>query len=134
MVVVDTPVAAYYLLSAQPLAAAAARFWRKAGRTRVRVLAPSVWELEIGQAVAGAIRANVTSRAQALTYLRWAGKLAIESVPTDALWEAALCRSVRDEISMRDALFVELAGRHRVPLVTLNRNLLARFPAVTTSP
>jgi predicted nucleic acid-binding protein len=134
MLVVDTPVVAYYLLSSPPLAVPAGRFWARVGRTRARLVAPSVWEAEIAEVIAGATRAGVIEPTDAVASLRQVQRLGIESVPSDFLWEAGLVRALRDGTSMRHALFLELAGRHRVPLVTFDSQLLAKFPSGTMRP
>jgi predicted nucleic acid-binding protein len=51
-----------------------------------------------------------------------------------ALWQSALDRAVASDIPVYDTLFVELAEREDVPLVTFDRKLIAAYPAVAKRP
>jgi predicted nucleic acid-binding protein len=134
MVVIDTTVVAIYLFASDPMAARAGRFWRKAARTRTRLVAPALWEEEIGHAIHEATRTGVLPAAEALPCLGRVQRLAIESVPTSSLWEGALACAACWKLAFRHAVFAELARRHRVPLVTFDDQLLRAFPSVAVAP
>jgi predicted nucleic acid-binding protein len=128
--VVDTNVAAYYLLGNEEVEAEVRQFWQ-----RVRdPLAPAIWEAEIANAVWMAIRAGVLSEAAGSTKLRSARRLGIRTVETRALWHGALRRSVRSGVAVYDSLFVELAEREGAPLATFDRRLLQAWPTIARRP
>jgi predicted nucleic acid-binding protein len=112
----------------------AGRFWRKAARTRTRLVAPALWEEEIGGATAEATRAGILPAAEEVVCLQRVQRLAIESLPTASLWEGALACAVSRTVPFRHALFAELAQRQRVPLVTFDDQLLRAFPWVAIAP
>ncbi len=63
-----------------------------------------------------------------------AGRLGIRSIPSKTLWQGALSRSVESGITVYDTLFVELAGRERLPLATFDSSLLNAFPTIAQRP
>jgi predicted nucleic acid-binding protein len=134
MVVVDTSVVAFYFFANEPFANRAHRFWTKAARTSTRIIAPAIWEQEITAAIQNAVTAGVLPLDEAVPCLCRAQRLAIESVPTSALWESALQRSVSSRLSVRDALFVQLAVRHGGSLVTFDEHQLRAFPSIAVAP
>jgi predicted nucleic acid-binding protein len=66
--------------------------------------------------------------------LHLARHLGIHTVATRALWHGALLRSVETGVAVYDTLFVELAEREQAPLVTFDRRLLERWPALACRP
>src|SRR5206468_9318875 len=55
-------------------------------------------------------------------------------VANRTLWQAALVRAHQSKIAVYDTLFVELAVRERLPLVTFDAALLKAFPGVAVRP
>lgn len=56
------------------------------------------------------------------------------SVPIRTLRHAALGRAMAADLPVYDTLFVELAARRRLPLVTFDAELLSAFPDVPSQP
>jgi predicted nucleic acid-binding protein len=128
--VVDTNVTAYYLLGYEEVEAEVRQFWE-----RVRdPLAPAIWEAEIANVVWMSIRAGVLPEAAGSGKLRSARRLGIHTVETRVLWHGALLRSIRSGVAVYDSLFVELADREGVPLVTFDQRLLKKWPAIACRP
>ena len=128
--VVDTNVVAYYLLRTEPFAEEAARTFRLAGE----LLAPASWEPELANVIWQAVRAGVILRDEARRRLRLAARLGLVSVSVQGLWEGALVRALDGDHPAYDTLFVELAVRSGVPLVTFDGALLRKFPDVACRP
>jgi len=128
--VVDTNVIAYYLLGTPTHAAEARRFWENA----MEPLAPSLWEAELANVVWMSIRAGALQDSDGPAKLHLARRLGIHSVTTRSLWHGALLRAVQSGVSAYDTLFVELAERERVPLVTFDQRLLNTWPAIACRP
>lgn len=128
--VVDTNVLAYHLLGTPRFVAETEKFLKTTGE----ILAPAVWEAEIANVVWMAARAGVLPAAEAPARLAFALRLGVYSVSVRALWQGALMRSLNSGVAVYDTLFVELADRERVPLVTFDRKLLKAFPGVAKQP
>jgi predicted nucleic acid-binding protein len=129
-VVVDTNVVAYYLLGTEPFVDETRGFWRAVGRP----MAPAVWAAELANVIWMAIRAGVFNAAEGHRHLDLAARLRIRSVPIRTLWQAALARSVTANIAVYDTLFVELAVRRQLPLVTFDAKILQTFPDTARRP
>ncbi|HUF46512.1 MAG TPA: type II toxin-antitoxin system VapC family toxin [Vicinamibacterales bacterium] len=128
--VVDTNVVAYFVLGTD-------RFVDEA-RTFIATLdeawAPAVWEAELANALWMATRHNVLTIEEAANRLTLADGLGIHVVPNRTLWQAALVRAHRSRVAVYDTLFVELAVREKLPLVTFDTALLKSFPDVAIRP
>lgn len=128
--VVDTNVIAYYLLGTAEYEGEARLFFE-----RVREpLAPALWEAELANVIWMAIRTRVVGEADGATKLHLASRLGIHTIATRALWHGALLRATRSGVAVYDTLFVELADRERVPLVTFDQRLLNAWPAIARRP
>jgi predicted nucleic acid-binding protein len=128
--VVDTNVVAYYLIGETDLADESRAFWHSADE----LLAPSSWEAELANVIWMSVRTRGIDEVAASVKLELAARLGIHSVPTRALWQGALARAVASDVPVYDTLFVELADREQVPLVTFDRKLLAAYPSVAKRP
>ena len=128
--VVDTNVLAYFLLGTRPFVDEASRFWHTVDGT----VAPAVWEAELANVVWMAIRAEVIPAEEGRKRLSLATKLGIQSIPSRTLWHGALERAVQSGVAVYDTLFVELAIRENLPLVTFDAKVLAAFPDVAVRP
>lgn len=128
--VVDTNVVAYFLLGTQPFVDEARRFWRAVGEP----IAPALWEAELANVVWMAVRAGIVSAEEGSKRLDLAARLGIHSVPSRTLWQGALFRSVESGVAVYDTLFVELAGRDRLPLATFDTRMLTAFPDIAKRP
>ena len=128
--VVDTNVVAYLVLGTN-------RFVDEA-RTFIAALdeawAPAVWEAELANALWMATRHNVLTIEEAANRLTLADGLGIHGVPNRTLWQAALVRAHQSKVAVYDTLFVELAVREKLPLVTFDAALLKTFPDVAIRP
>ena len=128
--VIDTNVLAYFLLGTRPFVDEASRFWHTVDGT----VAPAVWEAELANVVWMAIRAEVIPAEEGRRRLSLATKLGIQSIPSRTLWHGALERAVQSGVAVYDTLFVELAIRENLPLVTFDAKVLAAFPDVAVRP
>jgi predicted nucleic acid-binding protein len=128
--VVDTNVVAYYLLGTAEFADEARRFWHAV----TEPLAPALWEAELANVVWMSVRTGVLPGAEGPAKLSSAARLGIHSVATRTLWHGALLRAVQTGVAVYDTLFVELADRERVPLVTFDQRLLRTWPKVAKRP
>ncbi|MDE3156833.1 MAG: type II toxin-antitoxin system VapC family toxin [Acidobacteriota bacterium] len=128
--VVDTGVVAYYLLGSEPYLDDLVRFWRLLDDP----VAPAIWEAELANAMAMAVGAGVLSADEGQRRLSLAARLGVQSIPTRRLWRGAVVRGFKSGFAVYDALFVELALRERLPLVTYDARLLTAFPDVARTP
>lgn len=128
--VVDTNVVAYYLLGTEPFAREAGWFWRSVRRAT----APAVWEAELANVIWMAVRTGVVSSAVGHRRLRLASRLGIRTVPNRLVWQGALARAVGSDVPVYDTLFVELAVREKIPMVTFDAKVLNAFPEVAMRP
>jgi len=88
-------------------------------------LAPSIWPLEVGNALLVAERRERVSRAEALRFLEVLRQLPIDVDATEAMiaLDRALQIARETGVSAHDASYLELAARFGVPLATLDRRL-----------
>lgn len=93
-----------------------------------------MWEAELANALWMATRHDVLTINEAAKRLALAGGLGVHSVPNRTLWQAALVRAHRSKVAVYDTLFVELAVREKLPLVTFDAALLKAFPDVAVRP
>jgi predicted nucleic acid-binding protein len=129
-VVVDSNVVAYYLLGTREFIDEVRGFW-SAGHD---LLAPALWEAEVANVVWMAARTGVIEPGDAAARLSLAGRLGIHSVATRDLWQGALLRSLHSGSAVYDTLFVELADREGMPLVTCDAKLARAWPAQCRRP
>ena len=128
--VVDTNVLAYYLLGTQPFVDEARPFWEKLEEA----MAPALWEAELTNVVWMAIRSGILSLEEGNRRLGLAARLGIRSIPNRNLWHGALTRAAHSGVAAYDTLFVELASREQLPLVTFDRKVLDAFPEIAKRP
>jgi predicted nucleic acid-binding protein len=129
-VVVDTNVVAYYVLGTAPFAAEARNFWRATDQP----IAPAHWQAELTNVVWMAVRTGTLSTDEGHRRLDFASRLRLRSVPIGSLWQSALTLSLDSGLSAYDTLFVALARRRRLPLVTFDKQVLKGFPGVAKRP
>lgn len=128
--VVDTNVIAYYLLGTKPYADEAGAFWRQVDYA----IAPAHWRAELANVVWMAVRSGVLQVVEGHRRLDLAGRLGVESVAIDTLWQRALSTAVTADVAVYDTLFVELAKRRNLPLVTFDARMLRSFPEIARRP
>jgi predicted nucleic acid-binding protein len=128
--VVDTNVVAYFLLGTPKFADETRAFWNQAEE----LIAPALWEAEFGNVVWMAARSGVVTHADATGKLVLAGRLGIQSVSNRTLWHGALTRALQFGVAVYDTLFVELADREDIALVTFDDKLLKTFPSIAKRP
>lgn len=128
--VVDTNVVAYYLLGTSGFNVAAESFWRAATRT----IAPALWEAELANVVGMSVRQGLLPAGKAAVKLDQAGRLGIHTVPVRHLWQGAVVRALSSGLAVYDALFVELAEREQLPLITFDRQICKAFPEIARAP
>lgn len=128
--VVDTNVVAYCLLATVPFVDEARQSWRTMGRPQ----APAVWAAVLASVVWMAVRTGVLDADEGHRRLGFAARIHIRSVSVRTLWQGALARAIAADVAVCDTLFVELAARRRLPLVTFDTELLNAFPYVACRP
>jgi len=128
--VVDTNVVAYYLLGTQPFAEETRPFWQ----ALEEAIAPSLWEAELANVIWMSVRAGVLTLDEGNRRLGLAARLGIRSIPNRKLWHGALTRAVHSGVAAYDTLFIELASREKLPLVTFDRKVLDAFPEIAKRP
>ncbi|MBV9302278.1 MAG: type II toxin-antitoxin system VapC family toxin [Acidobacteriaceae bacterium] len=128
--VIDTNVIAYLLLGTLPFADEVRQFWHEVTET----LAPATWEAELANVIWMAVRTGLMPTDKGIQRLRLAARLGIQSVPNRALWEGALHRALDSRLAVYDTLFVELAIRKQLPLVTFDSKVLSSFPEIARRP
>ncbi len=128
--VVDTNVVAYYVLGTEPFQAECSRFWHRVQD----VVAPASWEAEITNVLWMAVRSEVLELPEALRRLELVKALGVRSVPLPSLLQSALVRASLRNVAAYDTLFVELAERESIPLVTFDGAVLEAFPQIARRP
>jgi predicted nucleic acid-binding protein len=128
--VLDTNVIAYLLLGTKPFAAEVARVWSLVREP----IAPASWEAELTNVLWMAVRAGRIDVEGALLRLTVVQLLDIQSFPCRPLWHGSLVRAAQSGLAAYDSLFVELAHREAVPLVTYDQKVLVSFPAIAVRP
>ena len=128
--VVDTNVVAYYLLGTEPFANETRAFWRRVSEP----VAPASWLIELTNVLWLSCRHGVLTEHAALDRLALAQRLGIRSISVRSLSRGALARALRSGLAAYDAIFVELAVRRRLPLVTYDRRISDAFPDVARRP
>ena len=83
---------------------------------------PSIWPLEVGNALIVAERRKRVSRAEALRFLGILGELPIDvdATPTLASVDGVLQMAHETGVSVYDAAYLELSATHGLPLATLD--------------
>jgi predicted nucleic acid-binding protein len=122
--VIDTNVVAYALLGTPGYV----EDCRNLLRSDHVFLAPSLWEAEIANVVWMAARSGVIDRGEAPARLRLATRFRVESVSCRSLWQGALQRALEADVAVYDSLFVELAFRQDLRMVTYDQRLLRAWP------
>jgi predicted nucleic acid-binding protein len=128
--IVDTNVIAYFLLGTPKFVTEARSFWDQADE----LLAPSIWEAEIANVIWMAARSNVIAKDEATAKLALAARLGVHSVSNRTLWHGALTRALASGVAVYDTLYVELAEREGVPMVTFDEKVLKTYPAIAKRP
>ncbi len=92
---------------------------------------PAIWRLEVANSLESAVR-----RGRIEPYVRDGALADLATLPisTDAdtdrhAWGATLQLAIRHRLTVYDAAFLELAQRRRLPLATLDRDLLSAAQA-----
>lgn len=88
-------------------------------------LVPSIWPLEVGNALIVAERRKRLTRAEALRFLEVLRQLPIDvdAMPTLASVGGALQIAHETGLSLYDAAYLDRAATHGLPLATLDRRL-----------
>lgn len=122
--VVDTNVLAYYLLRTDPFFDETRAFWRNAEEA----WAPDSWRAEFLNVLWLACRAGALDAIQAEKTLFLAERLVTKTVSSRQFANSALHLAMVHQHPAYATLFVALAMREDVPLVTWDRGLLTKFP------
>ena len=128
--VVDTNVLAYYTLGTTPFCEEISELLSKP----VELIAPDSWRAELLNVVWQAARAGAIQVGHGLELLEEVEKLLDRSVPVRSIWREALVCAQEHDISTHDTLFIVLAEREQLDLLTYDRRLLAAFPHTARSP
>ncbi len=95
--------------------------------TETGAVVPTLWRLEVGNTLQMAIRRkriDAAYRDAVLTELA-AMPIAVDPATDVHAWTTALRLSERFDLTLYDAVFLELAQRRALPLATLDRELRA---------
>jgi predicted nucleic acid-binding protein len=128
--IVDTNVIAYYLLETTGFSDLVRRFWR----SNAEVAAPAHWEAELANLIWLSARHELITVDMVPAKLQLATQLGIHSVPVRNLWQGGVLRSISSGLAVYDALFVELADRERLPLITFDQQIRRAFPDIARTP
>jgi predicted nucleic acid-binding protein len=128
--VVDTNVIAHFLLGTHPFVDEARDFMTALEEG----WAPAVWEAELANVLWMATRHRILSLDEAAKRLILADALGVHAVSNRTLWQGALVRAHQTNTAVYDTLFVELAVREQLPLVTFDAALLKAFPDIAARP
>lgn len=122
MIVVDTNIIVHFLLPGEHSSEAERAFRKDPGWA-----APLLWRSEFRNILATLSRRRVIDAASALLIMEEAERLMDENeYIVDSAEVLALCG--RSPCSAYDCEFVALARQFRIPLVTLDEEILAAFP------
>ncbi|WP_252180555.1 type II toxin-antitoxin system VapC family toxin [Endozoicomonas sp. 4G] len=69
-----------------------------------------------------------------LDVLQDANTLFSQVHPTEQLWREALILACEDKHSAYDTLFITLAKNQEIPLITYDKKLLKKYPAIAIKP
>jgi predicted nucleic acid-binding protein len=108
----------------------AERFWSR----NLAVAAPALWEAELVNALWVALRIGSVEADQGLEKLGLVRGLGITTVPVHDLWQGAFVLAAAHDHPSYDTLYMELAQRLDVPLVTFDERLLEKFPGIAVRP
>lgn len=128
--VVDTNVIAYFVLGTVAFVDEVRPFWSSVSE----LLSPTLWEAEFGNVVWMAVRAGALPASEAPAKVNLAGRLGIHSISNRRLWQGAVLRAIQSGAAVYDTLFVELAEREGVPLVTFDAKLIRAWPDICVRP
>ena len=92
-----------------------------------RAFVPSLWPVEVGSVLLAATRRGRIGADEwpAILAALEALPIEVDPVSTSRTWGPALSLAVRHDLSIYDAVYLELAVRMRLPLATLDRELAA---------
>ena len=127
MIVVDTNIIVYFLISGDQTALA-----REARRRVPQWMAPTLWRYEFMNVLVTYIRNGGTPPTAAIeTWRQAVGRLAIRE--QNAPPEQALLLAYENQISAYDAQYVALAINRNLPLISEDRALQRKFPSIVRS-
>jgi predicted nucleic acid-binding protein len=127
MICVDTNVICYRCM-ASPYSKNADAAWAKDSDW----IAPLLWRSEFGNTLAGALRRRLLTTEKAIQIANLAESILAENEFTVST-SAVLQLVSRSRCSAYHCEFVALAEEQRVPLVTLDRQILHDFPRIAVS-
>jgi predicted nucleic acid-binding protein len=128
--VIDTNVIAYYLLGVEPYCHECSNLFE----ADVELIAPESLKAELLNVMWLSVRNGAISVLQGIEKLNYAEVLINESVPITALWEEALVLAVESNHSPYDTLFIALAERENIRLMSFDMLLRDAFPNTVLSP
>jgi len=96
--------------------------------------APSHWKAEFANVIWKAVQLKRIAAQEIDAIFNLVGALPIESVDVAELWRGAVSRAIAAAHPAYDTLFVELAIRLKTHVVSFDRPLQRKFPAIVRSP
>jgi len=122
--VVDASVALSWVFPGEEPSSAAVRLLHAFRSNQIRLLAPSLWPYEVGNALrSGVIRGRISEAEgwEAFSVLLGLGLSLVDFAPlTDLAWDLAS----RHGITMYDAAYVAVAQAHNSPCYSLDKGLI----------
>jgi predicted nucleic acid-binding protein len=89
------------------------------------MIAPTLWVLEVTNAVLNRERRRIITPAQADSFLAKIDQFQIDLIPNTPSSTALATLARRHQLSAYDAAYLDLALTRHLPLLTLDRNLIA---------
>jgi predicted nucleic acid-binding protein len=128
--VVDTNILSYYALSTAPFHTEVSSLFSML----FKLIAPDSWRSEFLSVVWQAIHSQGIDLDAGLELLEEVESLLNWSVPVGSLWREALVLAVEHDFSTYDTLFIILAEREHINLLTYDQRLLTAFPEIAKRP
>jgi len=129
-IVVDTNAIAYYILGVEPYNFEIKNILKE----NIDLIAPESWKPELMNVLWLAIKKDAISLKQGIERLNLAKILINDSVQVDSLWNEALVIAIKMNHSPYDTIFVALAKREKIKLLTYDKKILRLFPEIAFLP
>lgn len=127
MIVVDTNIIAYLLLSGERSTQAESAYHKDSEWT-----APLLWRSEFRNVLANVLRKNVVSLGDAVAIMDTAMRI-LEGREYEVPSFSVLALLTKSACSAYDCEFVALAQELKVPLITVDHQILNDFPSIAVS-
>lgn len=92
---------------------------------------PGHWHIEVANVLRGAVRAKRATASERDGYLADLSRMPtkIDAQTIERVWSDTIELSDRHDLTIYDAVYLELARRLQLPLATLDKQLIAAAPS-----